>query len=294
MTEPAHIGRFAPSPTGPLHMGSLVAAVGSWLCARKHDGRWLLRIEDLDPPRQQEGAVEQILEALEEHHLFWDRSISFQSDRHTIYQDVVNRLLQQNQAYFCQCSRKQLGKIAKAGDMGPVYPGTCREQQLQSGAVRLRVTDELVCFDDPLACPICPNPAHELPDFVTQRRDTLFAYQLAVVVDDAWQGITDVVRGVDLLDNTPRQIYLQRLLGLPTPRYLHLPLVTNAQGQKLSKQNHAPALDNRLASQNMLEALSHLGFQTKPTLEGIPPADLLGWALQEADWSRTALSAYAS
>ncbi|CAG0907840.1 unnamed protein product, partial [Cyprideis torosa] len=222
--QAVHRGRFAPSPTGPLHQGSLVAAVGSYLCAHKQGGSWLVRIEDLDPPREDPLAADTILRTLEKHALYWDEAVLRQSDRQFVYQETVDTLLQGGLAYYCQCSRKQLQSTAIQGPMGPIYPGTCRNKNLSTGAVRLRTIHESIAFNDARIGHYTQRLATELGDFVIQRRDHWFAYQLAVVVDDAAQGITDIVRGEDLLDNTPRQIYLQHLLGLPTPQYLHLPL----------------------------------------------------------------------
>lgn len=293
MIETSHIGRFAPSPTGPLHAGSLVAALGSYLCARKNEGSWLVRIEDLDPPREQPGASDIILRSLEAHSLFWDDEVVFQSQQHQRYQEAIDHLLDSGVAYYCECSRKEIFAAAKPGNYGPIYPGTCRDNGLPHGAVRLRTDNHTIGFTDARIGIYQQQLESELGDFVIQRRDTLFAYQLAVVLDDAREKITDIVRGIDLLDNTPRQIYLQQVLGLPTPSYLHLPLVRNEQGQKLSKQNLAPQLDNSHAGPNLIQALTFLGFNTSELAQRSTTFEILEWALAEADWSETSIAAYA-
>ncbi|WP_355661979.1 tRNA glutamyl-Q(34) synthetase GluQRS [Halomonas salifodinae] len=236
---PSYRGRFAPTPSGPLHFGSLVAALGSYLDARRAGGAWLLRIEDIDPPRCPAGASDTILRQLEAFGLHWDGPVHYQSDRHDAYQAALARLIDQGLAYPCSCSRKQWRDY-------PVYPGWCRDGVREPDkplAWRLRSDLGLrpVEWQDRLFGRQCFDPA-TLGDVVLQRKDRLWAYQLAVVVDDAAQGITDIVRGHDLLDNTPWQRQLQAALGLPEPRYLHLPLILGADGQKLSKQNLAPAL----------------------------------------------------
>jgi glutamyl-Q tRNA(Asp) synthetase len=259
-------GRFAPSPTGPLHAGSLVAALGSWLDARAHDGTWLLRIEDIDPPREAPGATGDILATLAACGLEPDEAVLRQSERASAYAEALQRLLEAGLAYGCACSRSDAEQAARAAGLpAGMYAGTCRAGTgaRPARSVRLRVPDppdDMIDFVD-RAAGHCAQPlAREVGDFVLRRADGLWAYQLAVVVDDAAQGITDVVRGADLLDNTPRQIWLQRCLGLPTPRYLHLPLVTNAQGEKLSKQTGAPAIDRDDVLGELERAWRHLGF----------------------------------
>jgi len=238
-------GRFAPSPSGPLHFGSLVSAVGSYLQARQHGGRWLLRIEDHDRPREVPGAAQRIIASLRAHGFEWDAPLIYQSQRAELYETALHRLRAAGLLYSCRCSRRQLRQSARSGAGGPIYPGTCRALNLpdDDAALRLRVAGE-IAFDDALQGSFTQDLPAELGDIVLRRRDGCYAYQLAVVVDDAQQGITEVVRGADLLDNTPRQIYLQRCLGLPTPRYLHLPVANNAAGEKLSKQTFARALDD--------------------------------------------------
>jgi glutamyl-Q tRNA(Asp) synthetase len=242
-------GRFAPSPTGPLHLGSLVAAVGSWLFARREGGRWLVRMEDLDTPRVIAGAADEILRALELYGLTWDGEVVHQSHRIALYDDALATLRAKNLLYDCGCSRADLARTASA-PLGreAVYPGTCRDG-LPAGrvarAVRFRASHEVIGFDDMLRGRVEENVAAETGDFVVRRADGVYAYQLAVVVDDAAQNITQVVRGADLLTSTARQIALQRALELPTPSYAHLPLVLNPDGSKLGKRDGALPLPSR-------------------------------------------------
>ena len=231
-------GRFAPSPTGPLHLGSLVAALGSWLMARHAGGEWWVRIEDLDPPREIPGAADDQLRTLSAFGLHSDGPVVRQSDRHARYRDAIDRLLADGHAFQCACSRTDLAAVG--GIHRACRPGAARAQT----AVRLRVADGArVAFDDLLCGHIEQDAAHEVGDVVLRRADGFWAYQLAVVVDDAAQGITDIVRGADLLDSTPRQILLQRALGLPTPCYAHLPLLVDEDGRKLSKSLAAAPVD---------------------------------------------------
>ncbi len=247
----AYIGRFAPSPTGPLHAGSLVAAMASYLDAKAHQGRWLVRMEDIDETRTIAGAAEEILHCLKIFGMPWDGEVVWQSRRKSLYQAAFDKL--GAHAYPCACSRKEVAdsRIGIASDGAAIYPGICRNG-LAAGkaarALRLRVPDEddpdaLIQFEDRWLGPVSQNLATEVGDFVLKRADGFWAYQLAVVVDDAEQGVTDVVRGADLLDSTARQIYLQRLLTYSTPRHLHVPVVANPQGEKLSKQTGARRLD---------------------------------------------------
>jgi glutamyl-Q tRNA(Asp) synthetase len=259
-------GRFAPSPTGPLHAGSLVAALASWLDARAHGGRWLVRIEDIDPPRETAGATRDILRTLAAFGLDSDEPVLMQHTRGSAYESALTRLQQARHAFGCACSRRDVEDAARAAGLADaVYPGTCRHgtDGRPIRAIRLRVPDppaDAIVFVDRAAGRCEQRLAREVGDFVLRRADGLWAYQLAVVVDDGEQGITDVVRGADLLDNTPRQIWLQRCLGLPTPRYLHLPVVTNARGEKLSKQTGARALDRADVLGELECAWQHLGF----------------------------------
>ena len=276
-----YVGRFAPSPTGPLHQGSLIAALASFLDARANNGRWLLRIEDLDPPREMAGAVQSIMQSLRDHGLHWDDEVMWQSRRHSAYRAALRQLLECGAAFYCTCSRTDLAPF------GGIYPGTCRGcSQVPAGefAVRLQVADTAVGFVDAVQGECSQSLPREVGDFVLLRKDGLFAYQLAVVVDDAAQGITHVVRGADLLDSTPRQIWLQRQLGLPTPAYAHIPVLTNAEGQKLSKQTFAPQIDPGSARDNLLAALSFLN-QPLPRAAG-SPEDVLAQAVANWDLQR--------
>ena len=255
-------GRFAPSPTGPLHFGSLVAAVASWLDARAAGGEWLVRIEDVDTTRSVPGAADAILRALEAFGLVWDGEVVWQSSRGAIYEEALRTLRERGEVYRCRCSRREISDSALAGPDGPVYPGTCRPLRLGAdvpGADRLVARDESVTFEDRVQGPIAQNVARDVGDFIVKRRDGLHAYQLAVVVDDAEQGVTDVVRGADLLWSTPRQIDLQRRLGLAAARYLHFPVAANERGEKLSKQTLAPAVDPAERPAQLAEALRFLG-----------------------------------
>lgn len=266
MHRPSYTGRFAPSPTGPLHAGSLVAAMASFLDARAHGGRWLLRIEDIDEARTVAGASEQIIEALATLGMHADGEVVWQSQRKALYEEAFNRL--QSATYPCGCSRKEIAdsRTGHAPDGAAIYPGTCRHG-LASGraprAWRLRVPDpggDLMVFHDRWQGEIREPLATTCGDFVLRRADGFWAYQLAVVVDDAAQGVTDIVRGVDLIGSTARQIYLQRRLGVPTPRYLHVPVVTNAAGEKLSKQTGAQAVDLRQPLVILQQAADFLGL----------------------------------
>jgi len=241
-----YAGRFAPSPTGPLHFGSLVAALASWLDARAASGRWFVRIEDLDRPREQPGAADSILRTLERLGLYWDETVLFQSRRLERYREALNKL--RAHTYWCGCTRSEIAdsSLGIAADGAQIYPGTCRAG-LAAGktarALRVRTHETEIAFTDRVQGLQRQSVAREVGDFVLHRADGQFAYQLAVVVDDAEQGITDVVRGADLLDSTARQILLQRLLGYGQPRYLHVPAIVNAGGEKLSKQTGAAPVD---------------------------------------------------
>ncbi|MDF3832809.1 tRNA glutamyl-Q(34) synthetase GluQRS [Cupriavidus basilensis] len=265
---PGYRGRFAPSPTGPLHMGSLVTALASWLDARAHGGSWLVRVEDIDYPRCVRGADQQILHALARLGLHPDEPPQWQSRREALYTEALRKLETAHRIYPCGCSRKEIADSllhARERHQTLAYPGTCRDglHGRLPRAWRVRVPDSddaLVCFDDRWQGRQCQDLATELGDFVLRRADGLWAYQLAVVVDDGQQGITHIVRGADLLDSTPRQIYLQHLLGLPTPSYLHVPVVTNALGEKLSKQSGAQAIDELDPLAALRSAGGHLGL----------------------------------
>lgn len=280
-----YVGRFAPSPTGPLHFGSLVAALGSWLDARAAGGRWLVRMEDLDRPRCVPGAADTILRQLENYGLVWDGEVLAQSSRDAAYESALQQLRESGAVYRCVCTRSQLSDAPRNAQGETIYPGTCRDVIADAHtphAWRVRTPDDVIRFIDRVWGEVTQSIAADVGDFVVKRADGLFAYQLAVVDDDAYQHITHIVRGADLLWNTPRQIALQRLLGVPTPSYAHLPLVTNAQGQKLSKQTLAPALPEHAQSRGLSEALNVLGLATPTTLLDAPPAELLAWAV--AHW----------
>ncbi len=230
-----YVGRFAPSPTGPLHFGSLVAAVASYLQAKAHDGRWLLRIEDIDPPREQAGASEAIISALVQYGFEWHDELSYQSASQAAHETALQDLNERNLAYPCGCSRRDLAN-SKRGPLGTIYPGTCRDgTDATETAIRLRTNNETIGFEDGLQGWQSQRLESNSGDFIIRRRDGLIAYHLAVVVDDALQGVTEVVRGIDLMDSTPRQIWLQEQLGYATPSYFHIPVITHPDGDKLSK-----------------------------------------------------------
>jgi glutamyl-Q tRNA(Asp) synthetase len=278
-------GRFAPSPTGPLHFGSLVAAVGSYLQAKACGGEWLVRMEDLDPPREIAGAADAILRTLEAFGMGWDGSVLYQSTRSPAYLAALEQLQKQGVLYACACTRREIADSSIDGRYGPVYPGTCRAG-LPAGreprAVRVGTEAGVVGFEDALQGRVSQALQAEVGDFVLRRADGLFAYQLAVVVDDAEQGMTEIVRGADLLDSTPRQIYLQRLLELPTPGYLHLPVALNLQGEKLSKQTLAHPVDTAVPVATLAGVLRFLG-QAVPA--EVTQADLEAfWRWAVAHW----------
>lgn len=279
-------GRFAPSPTGPLHFGSLVAAVAGWLDARAAGGEWRVRIEDVDTPRTIEGAADDILRTLEAFGLHWDGEVAWQSHRTALYEDAATRLRALGATYRCKCSRREISDSGIAGVEGRVYPGTCRRLGLGDAIVteRFDVSGTRVAFHDRAQGAIEQDLERDVGDFVVKRRDGLHAYQLAVVVDDAAQAITDVVRGADLLWSTPRQVALQRRLGYATPRYLHVPIATNERGEKLSKQTLAPALDPRRAEEALRAALA---FLRQPPAHGDRVAEILARAT--ASWNPAAI-----
>jgi glutamyl-Q tRNA(Asp) synthetase len=279
---PLPVGRFAPSPSGPLHFGSLLAALGSYLSIRSQGGIWRLRIEDLDPLRTVPGSEDELLRTLERLGLEWDGPLLRQSERFAVYEAALEQLAVQGVIFPCSCSRKEiLATAPHAGEEGPIYPGTCRGG-LRAGqkarALRLRVDEHIIAFVDGLYGPYQQNLAAEVGDFILKRADGLFGYQLAVVVDDGASGVTEVVRGADLLASTPRQIYLQRLLGLPTPTYLHLPLALGDDGEKLSKRHLRYALPDD-PRQALYSALTFLNQAPPSSLRSAPPAELLAWAI---------------
>ena len=283
-----YIGRFAPSPTGLLHIGSLLTAVASYADARFPSGKWLLRMEDLDPPREMQGAADNILFTLEKFGFEWDGEVAYQSQRHAFYRDALDDLRVRNLVYPCDCSRKDWHEKARLGADGFVYNGACANKNIfrqpeKSPAWRVRVPDEVIEFDDEIVGHYAQNLAHDIGDFVLLRADGFWAYQLAVVVDDAAQGITHIVRGQDLLVSTPRQIYLQRCLNAPTPHYAHLPLLTNKLGQKWSKQTRADAIDVNQAAAQLRQVMNYLNIPAAPDTN--KPHDLLNWTV--ANWQMT-------
>jgi len=291
--SPAHyIGRFAPSPTGPLHFGSLVSALASYLDAHHKGGKWLVRMEDLDPPREQPGAADAILRCLESYGLEWDDSVLYQSRRRDIYEDYLSRLHRQGLLYACDCTRQDLQA------MGGVYNGRCRTRSVDTGlphALRLKLYDlpaiydlhDELCFEDLIQGTQCQHLRTEAGDQILKRKDGLYAYQLAVVVDDIEQHITHIIRGSDLLEVSARQIFLFQLLEARVPAFGHVTLASQPNGQKLSKQNLAPALALEDAGTNLWQALTFLGQQPPLELRGATAADLLSWG--KTHWQRKAV-----
>lgn len=285
-------GRFAPSPSGPLHFGSLVSALASYLDAKANKGQWLVRMEDLDPPREQPGAASLILQTLEDHGLQWDEQVLYQSARHQAYQDTLEWLIEQNMAYPCSCSRQELAT------MGGIYDGRCRHRQLdltKPHAIRLKLYDlpnrspnDWLSFDDLIQGHQTQNLRTQAGDQILKRRDGFYAYQLAVVVDDIHQHITHIIRGSDLLEVTARQLLLFNLLDAPQPAFGHVPLAMQANGQKLSKQNQAKAIDSAKVSRNLWHGLAFLGQNPPLDLAHASTGELLDWAI--AHWQRSAVT----
>jgi glutamyl-Q tRNA(Asp) synthetase len=285
-----YIGRFAPSPTGPLHFGSLVAAVASYCDAKFNQGKWLLRMEDVDKPREMTGAAEDILRTLEAFGFEWDGEVILQSQRSEIYENYFLHLKHKELIYACTCSRKEIADSATtAGIEGAIYPKTCRlkpalaanNQNLQA-AYRVATLDAEIRFTDLIQGQVTQNLARDIGDFILKRKDGLFAYQLAVVVDDALQGITHIVRGADLLDSTPRQIYLQQLLEVTTPVYAHVPVAVNAEGQKLSKQTLAKSITPKNSTYLLYDALLFLGQSPPAEIKNATLEEVWRWAM--ANW----------
>ena len=282
------MGRFAPSPTGPLHFGSLLAAAASYLQARRYGGRWLVRIEDIDPPREQPGATERILEALDSYGFEWDGPVIYQSRSQPAHEAALARLLEAGSAYRCGCSRSDLAD-APRGPLGIIYPGTCRAGcSADETAIRVRTDDSEVAFVDALQGPQQQHLESESGDFVIWRRDGLVAYHLAVVVDDYEQGVTEIVRGIDLMDSTCRQIWLQRQLGYPTPDYLHIPVAAHADGQKLSKLTGAKAVPLGRPERILVQVLAALGQQPPEDLDDASLQEIWSWGMQH--WNIEALA----
>jgi glutamyl-Q tRNA(Asp) synthetase len=286
-----YIGRFAPSPTGPLHLGSLVAAVASYLQAKTHSGSWLVRIEDIDPPREMAGASQDIIDGLHAHG-FDFATPAYQSHRLDEYAQKIDQLLKSGAAYPCFCSRQDIRKIAKTGRIGHIYPGTCRHGQPVSGgeslAVRYLTDGNAITFTDALQGVQRCNLEAEIGDFLIRRRDGRVGYQLAVALDDANQGVTQVVRGIDLLDSTFPQLALLRAFGLAEPAYMHVPVVVNQAGQKLSKQHGAPALCLERPEKNLFNSLFLLNQNPPQALRHEPLESIWNWAV--TNWTPSRLS----
>lgn len=273
----SYVGRFAPTPSGHLHFGSLLAALASYLDARHQRGRWLVRMEDLDTPRNMPGAAEHILQTLEAHGLIRDGEVLVQSQQTERYQQQINSWVGQGLAYYCNCSRADLAEF------GGVYPGTCRGRSLPPAddhAVRLRVTNDPIVFTDRLQGRVTQHLESDIGDFVIRRRDGVVAYQLAVVMDDITQGVTHIVRGADLLDSTPRQLWMYQLLQATAPEYLHTPLLMTRRGHKLSKRLNSAAIEASQAPASLYSALLALRQQPPTELQNRPVAEILAWAIE--------------
>ena len=310
-----YIGRFAPTPTGPLHFGSLIAAVASYCDAKSNSGKWLLRMEDLDKPREVADAADNILRSLEVFGFEWDAAILYQSQRNEIYEEYLHNLKRKGLIYACTCSRKEIADFSVASGVdGAIYPKTCinkmlenlpsdfnaaatarvvpaeytslswlfmRESRINACSWRINVDNaQKITFVDAIQGEISQNLPTQVGDFILKRKDGFFAYQLAVVVDDALQNITHIVRGADLLDSTPRQIYLQNLLDFTLPHYAHVPVASNAAGEKLSKQTLAKPIDTGIASHLIVEALSFLGQMPPLALKNASLAECWHWAIK--------------
>lgn len=277
-------GRFAPTPSGPLHLGSLLAALAGWLQARAAGGAWLLRIDDLDLERSRGGHADTIQRQLEDHGLHWDESPRLQSRHVAEYEAAYERLRGAAPLYPCGCTRARLAQDSLPGIDGPVYAGTCRDQPPHNAgprnACRLRVDAGTLELSDAWQGPLRRDLQRDIGDFVVRRADGQIGYQLACVVDEAAQGISEVVRGADLIGSSLRQVLLQRLLGLPAPDYRHLPVLVGADGRKLSKQNHAQPIDAASAGNNLHYCLQLLGQAPPPMLRGAMSAEILRWAQQ--------------
>lgn len=282
----SYVGRFAPSPTGPLHFGSLIAATASYLEARTNQGAWLLRMEDLDKPREVAGAADSILSTLEAFGFQWDQQVMYQSQRDHAYTQALSALKDRQLAYPCTCTRKEITEASPLiGVEGMIYPSTCLKQAIKKNhplAWRIRTEDKSIRFHDAIQGDVTQNLLHDTGDFVLKRADGLFAYQLAVVVDDAAQGITHVVRGADLLHSTPRQRYLQSLFDLDTPNYMHIPVAANQEGQKLSKQTLALGLNTQDTALQLWHALDFLNQSPPSELKHADVNTCWEWAM--AHW----------
>jgi len=283
MDKPRVIGRFAPTPSGPLHFGSLVTAVASYCEAKSQQGQWLLRIEDVDTPRNVEGSAKDIIATLEAFGFEWDGEIEYQSDQFEYYQQVLQTLLDQNRCYACECSRRSLREAhAQTGPLGLIYPGLCRQKRLDRENHSIRVdtsANSKITYTDRVYGPVTFDIARQLGDFVLRRADGVFAYHLAVVIDDQRQGINQIVRGADLLEATCLHLFLQGLLDYRIPEYLHIPLVRNAQGDKLSKQTGATAIDLDKKVLHLIAALKTLGQPVNADMQQASVQEILNTAV---------------
>jgi glutamyl-Q tRNA(Asp) synthetase len=283
---PAYTGRFAPSPTGPLHFGSLIAALASYLHARAQQGRWLLRMEDVDEPRNQANAADNILRTLDNYGFQWDGDILYQTQRKDAYNEALQQLTAQDLIYRCICSRKDLHGLAEMGKYGAIYPGRCEHQHHSAQskhALRVKTHNDPIAFSDAIMGDYKQQLKTDIGDFIVRRRDGLFAYQLAVVVDDARQNITHIVRGSDLLDSTPRQIYLQQCLHYSTPAYTHLPIAVNAQDAKLSKQTGAAGINETADIATLVDCMNFLGQRMPVELKRASLHAFWQWAFEYWD-----------
>ncbi|WP_252736326.1 tRNA glutamyl-Q(34) synthetase GluQRS [Aestuariibacter sp. A3R04] len=274
MIAAPYVGRFAPTPSGPLHFGSLIAALASYLDAKANSGQWLVRMEDIDEPRCMKHADEMILDTLALHGLTWDGDVVYQSRRHQYYQRQLNALLTQHRAYYCNCTRAMIRQH------GGVYPGTCRDENrpAEGAAVRIELVNPITSFTDRVLGQVEITDPHALEDTVLKRRDGLFSYNLVVVLDDIDQGVTDIIRGSDLLTTTATHLSLYTMLGKAPPRYGHIPVASVAEGRKLSKQNHAAALNMQTPVRNLCEALAFLNLPLPSSISPRCVDDVLQWA----------------
>ncbi|MDP2153003.1 MAG: tRNA glutamyl-Q(34) synthetase GluQRS [Methylotenera sp.] len=281
-----YVGRFAPSPTGPLHFGSLVAAVASYCEAKANQGLWLVRMEDLDKPREMKGAADTILHQLEAFGFEWDSKVIYQSKRDEFYSDTLQKLKQQQLIYPCTCTRKEIADSSnQVGIDGIIYPKTCLTHPLKANAPsawRIKTSPTLIKFNDAIQGNIEQHIADQVGDFILKRADDLYAYQLAVIADDAAQKITHVVRGADLLDSTPRQIYIQQQLNYATPQYAHVPIASNHSGEKLSKQTLAKPIELAMASQQLYDALCFLGQNPPIAIKDASINEIWRWC--DSNW----------
>ena len=287
--SPLYRGRFAPSPTEPLHFGSIIAAVASYLEARKQKGEWLVRMEDVDELRNLTGAADNILLTLDNYGFEWDGEVLYQTQRKQAYVEALHQLTEQDLIYRCICSRKDLREQAPQGEYGLIYPGTCEHLQnsLHSEhALRVKTHNDRIAFTDSILGLYSQQLKNDIGDFIIRRRDGLFAYQLAVVVDDAFQNITDIVRGYDLLDSTPRQIYLQQCLKYTTPSYTHLPIAINDRGDKLSKQTGAAGISEKADIEMLVNCMNFLGQAMPTELKSSSLKTFWEWALENWDLNK--------